>query len=137
MLRTVRVAPRSLTSYVDEVGEEAVEQLREAAEPLRGARVLHLNSTSHPHIRDGVAELGLTTDLTGEATQESQLYLQVSTGQVVRHVGDVRLRTTSKTTLELPEGPQVFDIQADFDISFDVLLTRLNGEPMTASCVTH
>ena len=98
---------------------------------------LHLNSTSRPHLRDGVAELGLTTDLTGEAAQDSLLYLQVSTGQVVRHVGDVRLRTASKTTLELPEGPQVFDIQADFDIGFDVLLTRLNGEPVTASCVTH
>ncbi|MBN1460817.1 MAG: hypothetical protein JXA57_14895 [Armatimonadetes bacterium] len=136
-----QMAPPVLPYYPICVGDTWSYENEEGVQTSRlvsledGIACLHFKSTSHPHLRDGVAELGLTTDLTGEATQESQLYLQVSTGQVVRHVGDVRLRTASKTTLELPEGLHVFDIQADFDISLDVRLTRLNGEPVIASGV--
>ena len=45
---------RSLDDYVSSAGEDAVERLREAAEPLRGARIVHISSTA---FGGGVAEL--------------------------------------------------------------------------------
>ena len=57
MLPTVPAPTKSLGDYVEAAGEEAVERLRAAAEPLRGARVLHVNSTA---FGGGVAELLLT-----------------------------------------------------------------------------
>lgn len=65
MLPTVPVSPVPLKDYAATAGEEAVERLIAAAEPLRGARVLHINSTA---FGGGVAELlqtqlGLLKDL--------------------------------------------------------------------------
>ena len=57
MLRTVDVPARRLDDYAADAGEEAVERLRAAAEPLRGARILQVNSTSYG---GGVAELLVT-----------------------------------------------------------------------------
>ncbi len=57
MLQTVTVPPKHLDDYADAAGPEAVERLREAARPLRGARVLMLNSTAYG---GGVAELLIT-----------------------------------------------------------------------------
>ncbi len=57
MLRTVDVPARRLDDYAADAGEDAVGRLRAAAEPLRGARVLHVNSTSYG---GGVAELLVT-----------------------------------------------------------------------------
>ncbi len=54
MLVTVPVPDKHLDDYVEAAGEEAVERLREIAEPLRGLRLLQLNSTS---FGGGVAEL--------------------------------------------------------------------------------
>jgi trehalose synthase len=54
VLPLVPVQPKELGDYVEAAGEAVVEQLKEAAEPLRGARVLHLNSTAYG---GGVAEL--------------------------------------------------------------------------------
>lgn len=54
MLPVVPVQPRRLADYAEAAGEEAVERLRAAAEPLRGARVLQVNSTA---FGGGVAEL--------------------------------------------------------------------------------
>ena len=54
MLRTVDVPARRLEDYAADAGEEAVERLRAAAEPLRGSRILQVNSTSYG---GGVAEL--------------------------------------------------------------------------------
>jgi trehalose synthase len=48
------VPPRSVDDYAAAAGEEAVERLRAAAEPLRGARILQVNSTP---FGGGVAEL--------------------------------------------------------------------------------
>jgi len=45
---------RSLDDYISSAGEDAVERLREAARPLRGARVVHISSTA---FGGGVAEL--------------------------------------------------------------------------------
>lgn len=45
---------RSLSEYTSTVGQECIRELRELAEPLRGARVLHLNATA---AGGGVAEI--------------------------------------------------------------------------------
>lgn len=54
MLPVVPVQPRRPDDYVEACGVEAVERLRDAARPLEGARVLHVNSTA---FGGGVAEL--------------------------------------------------------------------------------
>ena len=54
MLPTIPVQPHRLEDYAADAGEAAVERLREAARPLKGARMLHLNSTA---FGGGVAEL--------------------------------------------------------------------------------
>ena len=54
MLTYVQVPPRHLRDYAPHAGEEPIERLRDAAAPLRGARLLHINSTAHG---GGVAEL--------------------------------------------------------------------------------
>ncbi len=54
MLPVVPVQQRRLVDYAAAAGEEAVERLRAAAAPLRGARLLQVNSTA---FGGGVAEL--------------------------------------------------------------------------------
>jgi trehalose synthase len=54
VLPTIPVPPRRLDDYASDAGEDAVERLREAARPLKGLRVLHVNSTA---FGGGVAEL--------------------------------------------------------------------------------
>ncbi len=54
MLGTVPFTPKALDDYRPVIGEERFEEIRALAEPLRGARVLHLNATS---FGGGVAEL--------------------------------------------------------------------------------
>jgi len=47
MLESVDVGQRQISDYEVTVGPEAVERLRTLAEPLSGARVLHLDATSY------------------------------------------------------------------------------------------
>jgi trehalose synthase len=54
VLDTVPVRSLQLMSYLPVIGEEEVEALRAAAEPLRDARVLHVNATA---FGGGVAEI--------------------------------------------------------------------------------
>jgi len=54
MLPIVPVQPKRVSEYVAAAGEEAIERLRQAAQPLQGLRVLHVNSTAYG---GGVAEL--------------------------------------------------------------------------------
>ncbi len=54
MLESVDVGKRHISDYEVTAGPEAVERLRTLAEPLRGARVLHLNATPYG---GGVAEI--------------------------------------------------------------------------------
>ena len=54
MLDHVDVGPRPLGPYGFIVGEETVQQITELAEPLRGARIAHINSTTYGA---GVCEL--------------------------------------------------------------------------------
>jgi trehalose synthase len=57
VLATVPTPEKRLDDYIEVAGEAAIERLREAAEPLAGARVLHLNTTN---FGGGVAELLFT-----------------------------------------------------------------------------
>ncbi len=70
MLPTVPVPAKHVADYMEAAGEEAVASLREAAEAISGARILHVNSTA---FGGGVAELlatqvALLNDLGVETT---------------------------------------------------------------------
>ena len=54
MLEQVTVAPLSLDAYAAPAGQEAIDEIRRLAAPLRGARVLHVNATA---FGGGVAEI--------------------------------------------------------------------------------
>jgi trehalose synthase len=54
VLPTIPIAERHIDDYIEAAGAEIVEELREAAKPLSGARLLHVNSTA---FGGGVAEL--------------------------------------------------------------------------------
>ena len=54
MLERVPLLDKSLADYADAVEPGTLERIRELAEPLRGARVLHVNATAYG---GGVAEL--------------------------------------------------------------------------------
>jgi trehalose synthase len=54
MLERVPLLEKQLDDYVDVVGREIIDEITALAEPLRGARVLHLNATAYG---GGVAEL--------------------------------------------------------------------------------
>ncbi len=54
MLELVAVPPLALDAYRAHVGDEAIDEIRSLAEPLRGARVLHVNAT---RFGGGVAEI--------------------------------------------------------------------------------
>jgi trehalose synthase len=54
MLEEVHVPPLSLDAYGAIAGEDAIAEIRRLAEPLRGARVLHVNATK---FGGGVAEI--------------------------------------------------------------------------------
>jgi len=54
MAKTIRTATRSLNDYAKVAGESVLEEIRALAEPLRGAEVLHINSTAYG---GGVAEI--------------------------------------------------------------------------------
>jgi trehalose synthase len=54
MYSSVPVLPKRFRHYEKIIGEEAANEIRELAAPLKGARVLHLNATA---FGGGVAEL--------------------------------------------------------------------------------
>ncbi len=54
MLGSVPLSPKTLEDYRPVVGDRRIDEIRELAAPLAGARVLHLNSTS---FGGGVAEI--------------------------------------------------------------------------------
>ena len=57
MLNPVTTTPKSLDDYRAVVGDQVIEEILSLAVPLRGARLIHINSTA---FGGGVAEL-LTT----------------------------------------------------------------------------
>ena len=54
MLERVPLLEKNLADYAEVAGEDTIERIRAAAEPLRGARILHVNATAYG---GGVAEL--------------------------------------------------------------------------------
>lgn len=54
MLDSVVVTPKSIDDYRPVIGDERVSELRELAQPLQGAKVLHVNATA---FGGGVAEI--------------------------------------------------------------------------------
>ncbi|MGH2661403.1 MAG: glycosyltransferase [Actinomycetota bacterium] len=55
MLRAVPIVePKSVDDYIEHAGSEAVDRLRQAADPLKGSRFVHISSTA---FGGGVAEL--------------------------------------------------------------------------------
>ena len=46
MLTSVPVTPKALADYRPIVGDAPIDEIQRLAEPLRGARVLHLNATA-------------------------------------------------------------------------------------------
>ena len=54
MFETVYVASHSISTYKSSAGAKALAEIKELAEPLRGAKVLHINATS---FGGGVAEI--------------------------------------------------------------------------------
>ena len=54
MLQRVELVTKRLADYASVAGEEAIEEIRALAEPLRGARVVHINATAYG---GGVAEI--------------------------------------------------------------------------------
>lgn len=54
MLERVPLLEKDLDAYVEFAGQETIDRIRALAEPLRGARILHVNATAYG---GGVAEL--------------------------------------------------------------------------------
>ncbi|HXG92971.1 MAG TPA: glycosyltransferase [Blastocatellia bacterium] len=54
MLQQVEVQSKNLKDYESVVGADVIEEIREAARPLKGARVVHINATAYG---GGVAEI--------------------------------------------------------------------------------
>jgi trehalose synthase len=84
VLPSVPVQPRSVEDYIAAAGEQAVENVRRAAAPLAGARVLHLSSTA---FGGGVAELlhnqvslllGLGIDATWQIIEGSEEFFTIT-----------------------------------------------------------
>ena len=120
MLESVDVGKRSVADYEAAAGREAVERLRELAEPLRGARVLHLNATPYG---GGVAEilrsevpllrdLGLAADwkiITGDTsfftvTKTMHNALQGHERSLTDHEKEVYLTYSTRNAHLLDEG---------------------------------
>jgi hypothetical protein len=74
--------------------------------------------------------LGLTTRMSGDVTQRSEVELLLAHGLVARHKGQMDLRTKSEVTLELPEGQRTFEMQSALKIDFDLRLARIDRQPV-------
>jgi hypothetical protein len=73
--------------------------------------------------------LGLTTEMSGNVTQRSEIDLLLAHGLVARHKGQMEVRTKSEVTMELPEGQRTFDMQSILKIDFDLRVARIDGQP--------
>ena len=47
MLERVPLLEKDLDTYVEFAGQETIDRIRALAEPLRGARILHVNATAY------------------------------------------------------------------------------------------
>jgi hypothetical protein len=81
-------------------------------------------------LREESEALGLVTEVRGSQTQTSQLELLLGPGIVLRHKGELRLRTNSEVLMRAPGGARVFPAHSDVTIRFDLRLVGLDGGPI-------
>jgi len=96
MLSPVTTTPKSLDDYREIVGEEVTTEIRNLAAPLRGARLIHLNSTA---FGGGVAEM-----LTSLVPLMNDVGLKAE-WQVIR--GDEKFFNVTKTMHDCLQGTSV------------------------------
>lgn len=84
-------------------------------------------------LSEGSSALGLHTSLRGHMTQASELRLLLGQGLVLEHKGQTELHTNSVASLDLPDGAEQFDIQAELTVDFDVQLVAVDGQPVGPS----
>ena len=96
MLSPVTTTPKSLNDYREIVGEEVITEIRNLAAPLRGARLIHLNSTA---FGGGVAEM-----LTSLVPLMNDVGLKAE-WQVIK--GDEKFFNVTKTMHDCLQGTSV------------------------------
>jgi trehalose synthase len=106
VLPIVPVPPKELDEYVAAAGADAVERLREAARPLKGARLLHVNSTA---FGGGVAELLMT-----HVPLLADLGLDVSWVVMQGHDGFFACTKTIHNALQGGEAPWTPEMAATY-----------------------
>ncbi len=99
-----------------------------------GREVARISSmTASPlALEEEIAELGLVTSLTGQSRQTSEIEFLTASGLVRRQSGSARITTQSQVTLALPGGQQLFTLQSDLTMAFNLRLVAINGQPVSA-----
>jgi len=106
-------------------------------------QVAHIASSGRePIALEGRSEaLGVTTKVTGEQRQTSEVRLLLPQGVTATATGQMRVQTRSETVLEVPasagmtQEQQRFPMRSDLKIIFRIRLLALDGEPLDlAAC---
>jgi trehalose synthase len=146
MLERVPLLEKDLGDYVEVVGEETVAEIRALAEPLRGARILHINATPYG---GGVAELlathvpllrSLGMDAEWQVMQGSDEFFAI-TKQVHNALQGAEIEwtpTMQRTYLERTlDNALALEDSWDFVVAHDpqpaAILSFLRDSPMTRS----
>jgi len=99
--------------------------------------VANLSSSGAAPLRleESDPRLGIATRMTGNVTYDSKAGLLVAQGLVQRHKGEMRLRTKSETTLDTAEGRELFEMESELTVAFEVRLVgaRDPGRPAGAA----
>jgi len=110
---------------------------QESGEPSGAAegqlRCLLASSGREPvRLEEATPALGLTTRVSGEMSQRSEVDLLLPSCLVALHRGEMRLETQGESTLELPEGPKAFALRSDLRMRFDIRLVALSSKTVPA-----
>ncbi len=81
--------------------------------------------------------LGLTTRMSGNVTSHSKAELLVEQGLLKWHKGEMVLQTKSETTLETQADREVFVMEADLSVKFDLRLLEVNGSSLSTKAVNR
>ncbi len=96
-------------------------------------RCLLASSGREPvRLEEASPALGLTTRVSGEMSQRSEVDLLLPSCLVALHRGEMRLETQGESTLELPEGPKAFALRSDLRMRFHIRLVALSGKTVPA-----
>ena len=114
----------------DEMGGHQENRLLSAGET--GDGVAHIASSGRVplSLREESPALGVTVELAGGQSQQSELDLLIERGLVLRHRGEMSLATKEEVALALPEGGPRFLLEGDLRISFDLRLLAVDGAPV-------